>query len=736
LELGDGVAGAAATSLLWSLGAEVVAVTDPSSPHRRGRPRVVREGDAVALLSIVLDRGKHLVAGGSGTNLPRLIEQGLDGARFDIVIADRVLGPRGVLSSFPDLASYSTFVEHHNPRAWLTISAFGLSGERAEDIATELTVAAAGGMLAAARDQHTGVPLKLAGQQSLLNAGQAGALAACHALDLTASDGSAHLDLSATEVTVATGPVLEVGGVLLNTGSLGGAKRYGAPASFYECRDGLIRISAMEDHQWRGVVTAMGSPAWAERFSTVEARIEAAEQVDEHVAAWTRELTKQDAETMLQSHGVPATAVYSPAEILRSPQLAHRGAFEPLRTGTGRDAQVVGVPFRVVAGGSNGARGDVRSRRSLRGLRVLEASRVLALPLAGSILGALGAEVTKVEDLPRLDMYRRRGPYIDGEPGIERSAYFALMNHSKRSAAFDVDARRDRLDAMISASDVVLENLGPKRALSLELAASVAPVSHSYLLAVSSSGFGQDGPHAAYRAYAYNLQASCALGYLTRTAAGDSAEIDIAWADLIAAYALATIIAAWAVGPAGNAGVGLDFAMADLVISHFNEFMAAASLDPDLPVDTANDLSPYAPNGVYPSVDGWVAVSVDGDDQFARFTQALGNDAVDDAAFAGADARHDERRSLDARIANATRTRSASELASALRAVGVPAEKVASPADLLDSPQLASRGFFTSVEHREWGERRLVGIPWRRFGGPPIALGAPPCLQPLDEEGV
>jgi crotonobetainyl-CoA:carnitine CoA-transferase CaiB-like acyl-CoA transferase len=174
--------------------------------------------------------------------------------------------------------------------------------------------------------------------------------------------------------------------------------------------------------------------------------------------------------------------------------------------------------------------------------------------------------------------------------------------------------------------------------------------------------------------------------------------------------------------------------MADLVISHFNEFMAAASLDPDLPVDTANELSPYAPNGVYPTIDGWVAVSVEGDEQFARLTKVLGSDAVDDAAFAGADARHDQRQNLDARIADVTRTRSASELASELRAVGVPAEKVASPADLLDSPQLASRGFFTPVEHGEWGERRLVGIPWRQFGGPPIALGAPPCLQPLDEE--
>jgi crotonobetainyl-CoA:carnitine CoA-transferase CaiB-like acyl-CoA transferase len=623
-------------------------------------------------------------------------------------------------------------VDAHNRGAWVTISAFGLTGERAGDAGTELTVAAASGMLSAVRDDDTGLPLKLAGQQSLLNTGQAGALAACHALDLVRTDGPVHLDLSAVEATLATGPVLEVGGLLLNTGSIGGAKRYGAPADFYECTDGLIRISAMEEHQWRGVVAAMGSPVWTERFSTVESRIEAAEQIDEHVAAWTATFEKQDAETLLQSHGVPATAVYSPAEILASPQLAHRDAFEQVPVGGGREAQVVGVPFRVVEGGNDGA-GDRRRPRSLRGLRMLEASRVLAVPLAGSILGALGAEVTKLEDLPRLDMYRRRGPYIDGEPGMERSAYFALMNHSKQSVAFDVDARRDRLDALLASADVVVENLGPKRARALGLAASVALAEHPDVLAVSSSGFGSDGPHAAYRAYAYNLQASCALGYLTCNDDGRSAEIDIAWADLIAAYALATIIAAWAVGPGGNAGAGLDFAMADLVVSHFNEFVAAASLDPDLPVDRANDQSPYAPNGVYPTLDGWLVLSVIDDDQYERLLAVLSGDPAGDPVPKAL--RFDERRSLDPRIAQTTRTRVADEVASELRAAGVLAEKVMTPADLLESAQLASRGFLTPVEHDEWGRRGLVGIPWRRYGGAPIALRPPPRLEPLDEPG-
>ena len=109
----------------------------------------------------------------------------------------------------------------------------------------------------------------------------------------------------------------------------------------------------------------------------------------------------------------------------------------------------------------------------------------------------------------------------------------------------------------------------------------MAAKSNPDVLAVSSSGFGANGPHAEYSPMPTTFQASAALGYLTRNLEGRTAEIDIAWADLISAYALATIIAAWAVGPEGNVGAGVDFSMADLVIAHFNEFIAAASLDPE-----------------------------------------------------------------------------------------------------------------------------------------------------------
>jgi crotonobetainyl-CoA:carnitine CoA-transferase CaiB-like acyl-CoA transferase len=724
LELGDGVAGASTSGLLAALGAEVTSVVDPASPHRRGRPTVASGATEVSLLGAVLDRGKHLV---SAEDL-RAVRDLLDGPVVDLVIFDRVGPTTGPLASLRELGPYLAFVAEENRVAWLTISAFGLSGPRAKDTATELTVAAASGMLASVRDEQTRQPLKLGGQQSLLNTGQAAALAACHAVDLAADGQPVHLDLSAVEATLAMGPVLEVGGLLLETASVGGAKRYGAPASFYPCTDGLVRISAMEDHQWRGVVTAMGSPSWAERFATVDARIEAPDEVDNGVAEWTRRRTKREAETELQAHGVPATAVYSPAEILGSPQLAHRGAFEALPIDGGHEATVVGLPFTVVVGG-NAERPARRRRRSLRGLRMVEASRVLAVPLAGALLGSLGAIVNKLEDLPRLDMYRRRGPYVDGEAGPERSAYFALMNHTKGSVAFDIDADLPRLDTLLTDADVIIENLGPKRATALGMAASVAPVAHPDVLAVSSSGFGQDGPHADYRAYAYNLQASGALGYLTRNHQGESAEIDIAWADLISAYALATIIAAWAVGPSGNAGAGVDFSMTDLVVSHFNEYLAAASLDrDDDSADRANDLAPFAPHGVYATTDGWLAVAVAGDEQYARLVACFGESSLSDPRFETSAGRLKHRRDLDERVGKLVSQHASVTLAERLRTFGVAAEPAVDAAALIGDRQLEARGFFARVDHPEWGNRPIVGVPWRRYGSGPLELSAAPLL--------
>ena len=314
-----------------------------------------------------------------------------------------------------------------------------------------------------------------------------------------------------------------------------------------------------------------------------------------------------------------------------------------------------------------------------------------------------------------------------------------MVNHSKRSHAADLDADMDELQELLDNTDVVMENFGRHRASTLGLSAYVVMSTGRPVLALGSSGFGYEGPYSAYRVYAYNLHAACGLGYLTRNAAGVPAQMDMAWADLVCGYALATIVAAWAVGPRGNAPAGVDFAMAELVAARFNEFVAAASIDPtsDGEVDRANELSPYAPNGVYQTDDGWIAVSVGDDRAFQALRGHVGNpETLGDERFETLTGRWAGRGDLDGAIEDAISSLDAEELAAALRRCGVYAEKVIPAQELPSDPHLSARQFFAPVDHPEWGRRRLIGVPWRPEGGPPIALRPPPRLETVDPASV
>lgn len=736
LELGDGVAGSAATAVLASFGAAVTKVADPAALHRQSRPRT--PGRDRALAAAVLDREKTVLGPEQVPALPS--------PAYDVVVVDRVGG--AAAGAGPEaLDDYSAWVAEANGGTWVTISAFGLDGPDCQRRGSELVVAAAAGSFVNQAGPHRRLPgerpLKLAGWQALRNAGQAAALAALHGLDLARRRRApVHMDVSAQEAGIAVGPVLAVAHQLLGcTGITPGGRRYGAPAGWYPCSDGLLRISAMEEHQWRGLVQAMGSPAWAEGFSTMRQRIEGGDEVDDRVSAWTARGTRLEIEAALQAAGVPATGVYSPAEILASPQLAHRGTLATTSLGAEGPAppvQVIERPFVVRSATTGGTAGGP----GLAGLRVLEIGHVLAVPLAGALLGALGATVTKVEDLDRLDMYRRRAPWIGDEPGIDRAAYFAIVNHSKASVAAHFLAEPEALAAAVAGAQVVIENNGAGRAARLGVDAPTLAAARPDLLALSSTGFGLTGPLAAYRAYAYNLQSCCGLGYLSRDEDGVEAKIDIPWADLVSGYAIATVVAAWAVGPGGGGGAAIDFAMADCITARFDEFLAAASCsgDYEADLDWANDQLPLAPNGMYRTADGWLALSVENDRHWRALVEALGWPAdLGEEVWATAPGRWSARRVLDGRLGKLTTQVAGAELAARLQAAGVPASTVRSPADLIADPHLEARGFFTPVQHPVWGRQRLIGMPWREAGAGPLPLRPPPLLataEPVEVDAV
>lgn len=697
LEVGEGIAGAGAGRILSTFGAEVMTLRETAT-HEQSEHNS-REVRSSSMLADVLASGKRDV----------LLEE-LSGRSVDIAIIDR--------NNVADISLHSSI----DTGVEVVVTPFGLDGPRSSWLGTDLTISAASGMLDGVRDPTTNRPLRMAGSQAYLAAAQVAALAACHALDARRSAGQRIVvDVSTQEATLAMGPVLQIAQALMECEAPTGAGRFGAPAGLFRCRDGLVHIMAMEAHQWSALTSVLGSPPWAASFETVSDRIDRADEliglIEAELAAWDMATT----ERTLQEAGVPATGLYGAEDLLRSKQFTARGSLAATDV-AGRSARTITSPFHFEMHTGSSAK-----QRTIAGLRVVEIGHVLAVPLASALLGAMGANVTKLEDPARLDMYRRNGPYVSGFAGIEGSAFFATMNHSKVSRTVTMDDP-GQLAAALDRADVVIENLGPRRARKLGVDSQSVAEARDDVLGVSSSGYGHTGPAAGFRVYAYNVHSTCGVVALTDSDSGQPARVDVAWADLISGFAIATAVAAWTVGPQAPRGGSIDFSMVELAVSRINEYLAAAS-------QSEVTLRPDNVEGVFRTVDGWIAATISSDEERDRMLETLGLERTSTDSEAG---RVNPAPRADFRnvIEGVTSERSMFELEGLLQDARIPASRIATAEDLVDDPHLSARRFFRTVEHPLLGQRRLIGLPWRFVGREPFDLAPSPTLGSADSPTV
>jgi crotonobetainyl-CoA:carnitine CoA-transferase CaiB-like acyl-CoA transferase len=742
LAVGGTVASSAAATLLTLLGAEVIepgtveAGADRANGERVPSPRAPALGTAASVRAALGAQVRGRAAAGAG-DLPGVLDLLRTPGRADAVICDldgTALADLGCASR----DQYLQLVASAAPQVWVTTSAFGLSGSRSDWAGNELIYLAAGGILDRTRSKARNEPLKPAGFQGSILTGELAALAALHGLGISRNTSQrVHMEVSAQEAVIAGGVFLECSHRLLNCPGAGGAGRYVAPSGEYPCQDGHVFISVLEDHHWAGLVTAMGRPAWASQITTWADRIEHEDTITRELGLWTQTWAKHECAELLQASGVPATPVNGPADLLACAQLVDRGFFQP----DGGQPRIPTLPAQVTADSSEpgsarpappaaAGRADAVAHRDggIRGLRLLDLSQVLGPPLAASWLGAMGADVVKVEDPSRLEMYRRRGPFIDGISDREHGAYFAAANHSKRSfttSALTPEGRAD-LDSLITWADVVIENQTGTRRHAMRLGRQDLAELNDDMLVISSSGFGREGPMSDHRAYGQNLQAFSGLLFLTRDADGRMCHVQTPWADTMTAVVIASLIASYALGnPPGFAW--LDLSMAEVVIRRLGEYLLQeeASAADGIPDGTA--IPGWSPSSPFRCADDtWLVVCVTSAQQAESLTALLrreGAAARGDGHSTGA-----SRPGAAAELALLCRTRRADDLAILLQDCGVPACPVLSVDGILRDRHLEDRQFFASISIAQSGQRSLIGLPWRRVAQAPFQLGDVPMM--------
>lgn len=146
---------------------------------------------------------------------------------------------------------------------------------------------------------------------------------------------------------------------------------------------------------------------------------------------------------------------------------------------------------------------------SLEGVVVVDASRILAGPFTGQLLGDHGAEVIKVESFDGDDTRRFGPPFIDGV-----APYFLGLNRNKQNLALDLssDEGRDLLFQMLEKADVFVENFKASTWKKWGIDdLSMITVRFPRLVHCRVSGFGETGEYGGLPGYDAALQAISGL---------------------------------------------------------------------------------------------------------------------------------------------------------------------------------------------------------------------------------
>ncbi len=210
---------------------------------------------------------------------------------------------------------------------------------------------------------------------------------------------------------------------------------------------------------------------------------------------------------------------------------------------------------------------DAPIDQPLRGIKVIDLTRLLPGPLATMQLAAMGAEVVKVEDRQEGDPARFMGQVRNAV-----SQFFVAVNHDKRFLRLDLKNKVDRETflAMIESTDVLVDSFRPGVMDKLDLSWAFLKQRNPKLIMCSMTGYGQDGPLAHMAGHDINY-----IGYagmLEQSARSDGVPTlsNLPVADLLGGTqaAVQAILAAIIGVKLDGRGRYLDISMTDNVFAH------------------------------------------------------------------------------------------------------------------------------------------------------------------------
>jgi crotonobetainyl-CoA:carnitine CoA-transferase CaiB-like acyl-CoA transferase len=209
----------------------------------------------------------------------------------------------------------------------------------------------------------------------------------------------------------------------------------------------------------------------------------------------------------------------------------------------------------------------------LRGVRVLDLTRLLPGPYATQVLGDFGADVIKVEDTGAGDPTRLMPPFVGNE-----SARYLALGRNKRSIALNlkIPSARKAFQRIALGVDVLVEGFRPGVMERLGLGWEALRALNPVLVYCSITGYGRDGALRERAAHDINYLAEAGVLAITGEPDGPPVVPGVQVADLFAAQnAVIGILLALRARKRTGRGQLVDVALSDAALSLLSIHAAA-----------------------------------------------------------------------------------------------------------------------------------------------------------------
>lgn len=332
---------------------------------------------------------------------------------------------------------------------------------------------------------------------------------------------------------------------------------------------------------------------------------------------------------------------------------------------------------------------------------IVDFTHVLAGPACAYYLGLLGARIIKVESERRGDGIRYRGGTDKQAAATGMSTAYLTQGAGKEAVAIDLstDNGREVMALLLSKADIFIENHLPETMKQLNLDEQTVTAHYPHLIYCSLTGYGRGDAQGNVPAYDVNIQAASGLMDMTGTAETGPTRTGAPILDYSTALSAAFAISS-ALFQRDRTGKGcfIDVSMLEtaltLMSSSVTDYFKTGN-EPKRRGNLANSRSPGAGN--FPCLRGMISLGVNEEQHFHNLAKALDReDWLLDPRFADRQQRQVHVDQFVSELEAELIKYDAADVEMMLQKQGVPAARVRTMKECLDSEQIAQRNYIHS----------------------------------------